>query len=260
VTVLWIILVLTFSVGGWFHYPLYSIEDVVMASEGIGARQARIGGREVGEVIIHRRVVLRVRTTAGGLRPFDRAVIIAHRLAGYSDKAYAPDDIFPDVINGCIVVSWQGKLIATVDADHARLNHTTEYLLAKVWANNMRRALGIAPVPQEHVMEKGSEEVITAFCVASWYGERFHGNSTASGDVFDQLALTAAHRYLPFGTRIRVTNLHNGKSVMVTINDRGPYIAGRVIDLSSGAAKAIGLKEQGIGYVKLEVMGSGRVI
>ena len=260
VAVLWIILMLIFSVGGWFQYPLYSIENVVMASEGVGARQARIGGREVGEVIIHRRVVSRVRTTAGGLKPFDRAVIIAHRLADYADNAYAPDAIFPDAINGSIVVSWQGKLIATVDAAHAKLNHTTEYALAKVWADNMRRALGSAPVPLEHVLDNGSDEVITAFCVASWYGERFHGRSTASGDVFDHLALTAAHRYLSFGTQVRVTNLHNGKSVVVTINDRGPYVRGRVIDLSSGAATAIGLKDRGIGSVKLEVMGSGRVI
>ena len=260
VAVLCIVLVLTCLAGAWSPYPFYRIEQVVMAGEGIGARQARIGGREVGEVLIHRRVVLRVRTAAGGLKPFERAVIIAHRLAGYSGSSYAPYDIFPDVINGSIVVSWQGQLIATVDAAHAALNFTSEYLLAKIWANNMRQALGTIPVPQEQVLDNGADGVITAFCIASWYGERFHGRATASGEVFDRSALTAAHRYLPFGTKVRVTNLHNGKSVVVTINDRGPYVEGRIIDLSSGAAAAIGLKDRGIGSVRLDVMGSGRVI
>lgn len=260
VTVLSILLVVMLSTGGLLHDPLYSIENVVMAGEGIGARQARIGGREVGEVVIHRQVVLRMRTAAGGLKPFDRAKIIAHRLAEYVGKAHAPDAVFPDVANGLIAVSWQGDLIVTVDTEHAKLNHTSEYLLAKVWANNIRRALGTTPVPREHVLYNGSEEMTIAFCVASWYGESFHGRPTASGETYNSLALTAAHRYLPFGTQVRVTNLHNGKSVMVTVNDRGPYVDGRLIDLSSGAATAIGLKDQGIGSVKLEVMGPGRVI
>ncbi|NLJ87044.1 MAG: septal ring lytic transglycosylase RlpA family protein [Firmicutes bacterium] len=232
-----------------------------MAGEGVGARQARIGGRDVGEVVIHRRVVLRIRTSAGGLKPFDRAVLIAHRLADYLAKGYAPDGIFPDAYQGFIVVSWQGNLVVTVDAAHAGLNNTNEYQLAKVWANNMRRALDASPVPREQVLEGDSQEVVTAFCVASWYGEPFHGRPTANGETFDRHGLTAAHRYLPFGTKVRVTNLHNGKSVDVTINDRGPYVSGRAIDLSSGAAVAIGLKEQGIGSVKLEIASpSGRVL
>lgn len=250
----------TLTIGDWFRYPLYSIENVIVASNGIGARQARITGREVGEVIIHRQVVLRVRTSAGGLKPFDRAVIIAHRLADYANKGYPPDTIFPDVVNGQVAVCWQGKLIATVDAAHAKLNHTTKYLLAKVWANQMRRALGTGAVPREHVLDRDEDGVITAYCVASWYGARFYGRSTASGQIFNGVDNTAAHRYLPFGTEVRVTNLHNGKSILVTINDRGPYVAGRAIDLSSAAAAAIGLKDQGIGSVKLEVMGQGRVI
>ena len=77
--------------------------------------------------------------------------------------------------------------------------------------------------------------------IASWYGIGFHGRRTASGERFDMHALTAAHPTLPFGTRVLVENLGNGRSVVVRINDRGPHIAGRIIDLSHAAARAIGL-------------------
>ncbi|EPX87655.1 rare lipoprotein A [Rubellimicrobium thermophilum DSM 16684] len=90
---------------------------------------------------------------------------------------------------------------------------------------------------------------------ASWYGPGFHGRRTASGERFDQNALTAAHRSLPFGTRVRVTNQANGESVIVRINDRGPFHGNRVIDLSREAAAEIGLLRTGIGRVTIEVLG-----
>ena len=79
---------------------------------------------------------------------------------------------------------------------------------------------------------------------ASWYGPGFHGKKTASGQVFNQHALTAAHPHLPLGSRVKVTNLKNGKEVEVTINDRGPHKAGRIIDLSRAAAKKIAMGGQ----------------
>ncbi|MEO1591717.1 MAG: septal ring lytic transglycosylase RlpA family protein [Cyanobacteria bacterium J06632_22] len=92
--------------------------------------------------------------------------------------------------------------------------------------------------------------------LASWYGPGFHGRRSASGEVFNQNAMTAAHRTLPFGTRVRVTNLNNGRQVIVRINDRGPFSGGRVIDLSAGAAGAIGLRSAGVGPVQIEVLGN----
>jgi rare lipoprotein A len=91
--------------------------------------------------------------------------------------------------------------------------------------------------------------------MASWYGPGFHGRRTASGETFNSGGLTAAHRYLPFGTRVRVTNLRNGRSVVVRINDRGPFSGGRVIDLSRGAAAIIGVFQSGVAPVVLEVLG-----
>ncbi len=93
---------------------------------------------------------------------------------------------------------------------------------------------------------------------ASYYGPKFHGRRTASGEIFNMYAYTAAHRYLPFGTIVRVTNLENGKSVIVRINDRGPFKAGRIIDLSYAAAKKIGMIKKGVVKVKIEVLKWGK--
>jgi len=91
--------------------------------------------------------------------------------------------------------------------------------------------------------------------VASWYGPGYHGKQTASGERFDQDALTAAHPYWAFGTRVKVTFPQTGRSVVVRVNDRFPAHKGRIIDLSRGAAKAIGLIGPGTGRVRLEVVG-----
>jgi len=87
---------------------------------------------------------------------------------------------------------------------------------------------------------------------ASWYGPKFHGKYTANGEVYDQMALTAAHKYLSFGTLLKITNPKNGKSVIVRINDRGPYIEGRELDLSKGAAIELGILEKGVARVKVQ--------
>ena len=88
--------------------------------------------------------------------------------------------------------------------------------------------------------------------VATYYGQEFAGHRTASGEKFNPSAMTAAHRTLPFGTRVRVTKSRNGRSVIVRINDRGPFVKGRAIDLSSGAARAIGMTSTG--NVRMEVI------
>ncbi len=86
---------------------------------------------------------------------------------------------------------------------------------------------------------------------ASWYGPGFHGRRTASGERFNSNAMTAAHRFLPFGTRLRVVNEKNGRSVVVRVNDRGPFAHRRIIDLAKGPAQELGLTSAGTGYVSL---------
>jgi rare lipoprotein A len=90
--------------------------------------------------------------------------------------------------------------------------------------------------------------------LASWYGEPHHGRLTASGEIFDMARLTAAHRTLPLGTRLRVVNLENGRVVRVRVNDRGPYVDGRVLDLSREAARALEMVERGVALVKFEIV------
>ncbi|MDC0833640.1 Rare lipoprotein A precursor [Geitlerinema sp. FC II] len=103
------------------------------------------------------------------------------------------------------------------------------------------------PTPEEVIVysEQG---------MASWYGPGFEGNLTANGEIFNSSAITAAHPELPFGTQVRVTNLDNGRSLVVRVNDRGPYAYGRVIDLSAGAAERLGLIASGVAPVRLEVV------
>jgi len=94
---------------------------------------------------------------------------------------------------------------------------------------------------------------------ASWYGPKFHGKLTANGEIYDQMALTAAHKSLKFGTLLRVTNPKNGKSVIVRINDRGPYIGDRDLDLSKGAAIELGLIYKGVARVKIQEVTPGEI-
>jgi rare lipoprotein A len=89
---------------------------------------------------------------------------------------------------------------------------------------------------------------------ASYYGNEFHGRKTANGERFDQNQLTAAHRTLPFGTRLKVTNTQNGKTVVVRVNDRGPFVKGRVIDLSSSAFRSIAQLNSGVVPVRIQVI------
>lgn len=132
-------------------------------------------------------------------------------------------------------------------------------------ANLLRRLMGnrqplvrIAGLPPKAIPLSYSlpvaivSQVITG--MASWYGPGFHGGRTANGERFNQYSLTAAHRHLPFGTPVRVINTFTGRSVVVRINDRGPFIGGRVIDLSKGAAKRIGLLSLGVAPVRIEVL------
>lgn len=116
---------------------------------------------------------------------------------------------------------------------------------------------GLSVRPSSKIHKKRSRfsdsEIHALRGVASYYGSDFHGKKTASGEQFDMYDLTAAHRTLPFNTLVKVTNLENNKSVVVRINDRGPFKKGRIVDLSLGAAKKINLIETGTAEVKLEI-------
>ena len=115
-------------------------------------------------------------------------------------------------------------------------------------------SLFVGAAPARADLSSPDEDAQPDFGRASYYGRGFAGRKTASGEIFYPEQLTAAHRSLPLGTKVRVTNLHNGQSVLVTINDRGPYIRGRQIDLSMGAARAIGMLGRGVANVVIQVL------
>lgn len=133
--------------------------------------------------------------------------------------------------------------------------------------NRLRRLLGDAepvseieglpePEPVVEVAPAQSVAIVSSNVGgASWYGPGFHGRLSANGETFNQYAMTAAHRTLPFGTNVLVTNVYNGRQVTVRINDRGPYAGDRIIDLSQGAAEVIGLIDSGVGTVQIDVLG-----
>ncbi|MCB2212015.1 septal ring lytic transglycosylase RlpA family protein [bacterium] len=109
-----------------------------------------------------------------------------------------------------------------------------------------------APEQQQTHPTTTTGEVLTGF--ASYYGPKFVGRPTANGEIFDPRQMTCAHRTLPFNTMLRVTLISSGKSVVVRVNDRGPYAKDRIIDLSEAAAEKIGLKAVGVGYVQAEIL------
>ncbi len=197
--------------------------------------------------------------------PVDQAHEIVDRLLALAETE-DPADIEARWLadQQAFVVAWEDEVLVTVN-DQAILPDTTENPAEDVlqMANRMRRLLGNAPalsrvegMPEPVRPAAPQVGVVTSTLTgtASWYGPGFHGRRSASGEVFNQNDLTAAHRTLPFGTRVRVTNLRTGQQVVVRINDRGPFSHGRIIDLSAAAAGQIGLRASGVGQVQIEVL------
>jgi rare lipoprotein A len=165
-----------------------------------------------------------------------------------------------------------GEKIVEISAN-TRLPDTTNNLAedALQATNRLRRLMGNAPpltdipgrpTPPSQPAQVAYLPTVRSVLrgIASWYGPGFHGNRSASGERYNQNALTAAHRSLPFGTMVRVTNLRNGRSVVVRINDRGPFTRGRIIDLSAASARIIGLTSSGVAPVQVEVLGDPQVV
>jgi rare lipoprotein A (peptidoglycan hydrolase) len=114
-------------------------------------------------------------------------------------------------------------------------------------------SVALAPAVNNSSMPKAALQPV-GLGKASWYGPGFRGKKTASGEIFDDSKFTAAHKYLPLGSKAKVTNLNNGKSVKVEINDRGPFAQDRIIDLSRAAAHALGMVDRGVANVRVDLV------
>lgn len=164
-----------------------------------------------------------------------------------------------------VVIALGDDVLATVDAETAKAAQETQPKLALLYTNRLRQVLGYPALKSEALagvlanvnseandQYKGTGHKMVG--MASWYGGCFHGRRAADGSRFNMNALTAAHKTLPFGTMVKVVNQRNHKSCFVKITDRGPYAHGRIIDLSRGAATAIGMLGSGVTKVSLEVV------
>jgi rare lipoprotein A len=218
-------------------------------------------------VYINGKEVVRYSCMLNGISPEKRAELLKNRLQTFLSQNGKPENILPGVEKGSIVGRAGNIILFTADEQNSKAFGLSPSGLAIHWINNIRVALGAPKFVRDHnlIASRGSLNISSVFAsrylgkeefgVASWYGGAFHGRRAADGSRFDSQSFTAAHKSLPFGTLVKVTNLRNGKECIVKITDRGPYAAGRVIDLSRGAAREMGMISSGISKVKLEVIG-----
>ncbi len=214
-------------------------------------------------VYIKDRKIITFDQVAGGITPRQRALIVVNKLGNFVKNNKNPWEIFPDFKNGIAVIKYGNETLFTADVKSAKSNGLKVSDLAFNWANNVRKALGAPTLIKDYELiekiannNKSNKSVgYNAVGVASWYGGYFHGRTAADGSIYNMYKFTAAHKSLPFGSVVKVTNLRNGDSCLVKITDRGPYVNGRIIDLSRVAAKEIGMLKSGISKVKIEVIG-----
>lgn len=207
-------------------------------------------------------------TNSATNNPVQRATAVAARLNSLSQSNLDASKITVgwNSEREAYIISFNGEELAAIDGKTILPDTTRDVTQDAIQATNrLRRLLGNAPPLQANEIALRPEPVLPEEPelsvisrqrgIASWYGPGFHGRLSASGERFNQNAMTAAHRTLPFGTRVRVTNQNNGRSVIVRINDRGPFVRGRIIDLSVGAAREIGMYGSGVAPVEVEVIG-----
>lgn len=205
--------------------------------------------------------------------PVERATKVAAKLNQLSQEGLNANEIAVRWKSGenssdRYAVNINGEELVEINSETLLADTTKDPAIdALQVTNRLRRLLGNAPAlteitgqPQQPIIKQATQVVAQAVKVgsrgmASWYGPGFHGRRTANGERFNQNALTAAHRSLPFGTKVRVTNTRTGRSVVVRITDRGPFTGGRVIDLSAAAARIVGVMQSGVAPVNLEVLG-----
>jgi rare lipoprotein A len=180
-----------------------------------------------------------------------RAQAIATRINEAHAKGFMrPDRVTPARRDGCYVLLAGGDVLLKVEQRLASKHGTTPSALVLRWLDALRVAVGGTSI--QTAASRGGLGTGTLVGRASWYGPGFHGRRAASGERFDQNEMTAAHKTLPFGTILLVTNVKNKRSCLVRINDRGPYIPGRMLDLSAAAARVLNI--DGVGSVRVDIL------
>lgn len=248
----------------------YSNADINPSENLIKARyvfsKEKNDGYTPVSVYIGENEIIRITKPAGGLTPEKRAKIVTENFNTLIKNGENPENIMPDFKSGSGLIKINDKVLFTVDSSIAKEYGMTPTELAFIWVNNIRDSLGVSKVVRDfqlltHSMKKTPHTFVEKYGdyrqtgFASWYGGNFHGQFSADGSIYDKNKFTAAHKSLPFGTVVQVTNMYNGKKCVVKITDRGPFIRGRIIDLSKVAANEIGMLSSGVSRVKVEVIG-----
>ncbi len=174
-----------------------------------------------------------------------------------SDLSFDPAALQPVVIAGYPGATLNNQLVLHVNHEDIKALNRPVDVVAIAWVNNLRNALGTASLPMAEAQAAAHSLAATGQQfegIASWYGPYFHGRLTANGERFNQNELTAAHPSLPFNTYLRVTNLKNDHTIVVRINDRGPYIGKRSLDLSRRAAICLGSETAGVVPYRATIM------
>lgn len=234
-------------------------------------------------LLINNHEVMKFRSGYEVLDAYDRAQLVAQRLydslnGGFIDFTKT-STIRPVEEDGHYVLKIGNEQLASIDMEAAMANGNSEKAQALVWTNQLRQAFNVnayheplassiaAIIKSPGMSKKYKLPLSTAYFKstgklqsgrASWYGPGFHGRRSSDGSRFDMNQMTAAHRYLPFGTVVKVKNNTNGKQCLVQITDRGPFAHGRIIDLSKAAAGAIGMLGSGTAHVTIEVLQPGQ--
>jgi rare lipoprotein A (peptidoglycan hydrolase) len=216
-------------------------------------------------VYINNKEVVRYNYSAGGFSPEARTKILVNRLQQFLSQNGNPKDIVPGKENNCSVGRAGNNILFTADKMNAEVLGLSPEGLSIYWVNNIREALNTPKIVRGNSFIASRGDVSALFAtkylgkeetgIASWYGGIFHGRKSADGSVYNKYEFTAAHKTLPFGSLVKVTNLNNSKSCIVKITDRGPFVKGRIIDLSRAAAQEIGVLSSGVSRVKLEIIG-----
>lgn len=252
----------------------YRLDNVDPIGEVVLRTSLNKDGTEAS-LLVNQQEVIRFRSTLNEESPKLRARLAAHRLYNHllTGGSYETLRVQADDEQGLAMIEADGDAILAVDATTSqKAKHPTPYRLAQVWTTQLRQSLG-EPKPDPATLEAVVAEALEdaeerqakpsifnakpkkrLIGLASWYGPGFHGRTAADGSRYNMYAMTAAHKSLPFGTKVRVTNKANGKSCIVTITDRGPYVGPRIIDLSKAAAQSLNMLGSGVAQVTVDVV------
>lgn len=224
------------------------------------ARVWQEDSNEFGSVSINGKELVCFRGQAGAGVAADKAEDLAGHLQDLlEDHKFNADELMPARAGTMATLQVEGNTVLSFDPASTTESQTSGREAGFKMANAIRNACDVASLPISFLKMTDTRKEGLAGCFsgqASWYGPHFHGKKTSDGSRFDQEKLTAAHRSLPFGTRLLVMNRKTGQSCVVKVNDRGPFIGDRVIDLSKGAARQLKMLSSGVAMVDCLVLGS----